>query len=449
MRKTARMKFRPKNMTPCTFCGTFIKVDMYRHVARLHLELAQLWRCPVSWCTVWKGTPQDLMDHVLNDHNVPEGITRVSLEMLFPPWTVTRQLYEESLSAKHSGISNDVLLFSELGLSLVHHYRIHRSGRPHIMFRGKYLVQLRALLPVKTADGSSGTACPPGASTTSRTDGVNATPRPPRRRRRQRVQFRDTPDQIAPRLTEQDPLMAAGAVVFDCRPALLPVSVDLSGIDMRASRSAIPSAESVLVPPERQFGGGGEDLLDYIGPELVIDEQPDYGTVLEDELLSPDGSPMVISHGVSRLPARLEGDVDLAQILAEFVTLPAIVTPIHDPQEMWVMSPAECRPPEALADVLVAPAGPADDNGRPPTGSVGCSPGAPAAPAVPTLERNLMFPGQASIGPPSGGATADYRNPTVPRPSCPATVCEPLDVLDTCREQAHVPDLSCEGPFDI
>ena len=28
---------------------------MYRHVARCHLELAQLWRCPVSWCTVWKG----------------------------------------------------------------------------------------------------------------------------------------------------------------------------------------------------------------------------------------------------------------------------------------------------------------------------------------------------------------------------------------------------------
>ena len=131
------------------------------------------------------------------------------------------------------------------------------SDTPGIMFRGKYLAQLRALLPLKTADGSSGTACPPGASTTSRTDGVDATPRPPRRRRRQRGQFRDTPDQIAPRLTEQDPLMAAGAVVFNCRPALLPVSVDLSGIDMRASRSAISSAESVLVPPERQFGGGG------------------------------------------------------------------------------------------------------------------------------------------------------------------------------------------------
>ena len=197
--------------------------------------------------------------------------------------------------------------------------------------------------------------------------------------------------------------------------------------------------------PSGSSGGGG-DLFDYIGPQLVIDEQPDYGMDLEDELPSPDGSPMVISHGVSRLPARLEGDVDLAQILAEFVTLPAIVTPIHDPQEMRVMPPAECQPLEALADELVPPA---DDNGRPPTGSVGYSPGAPAAPAVPMLERNLMFPGEASIGPPSGGATADYRIPTVPRPSCPATVCEPVDGLDTRREQAHVPDLSREGLFDI
>ena len=256
--------------------------------------------------------------------------------MLFPPWTVTRQLYEESLSAKHSGISNDILLFSELGLSLVHHYHVHRSGRPHTMFRGKYLAQLHALLPVKTiaptAGGPSGTACPPVASTTSRTGGLDASPRPPRRRRRQQIQFRDTPDQIAPQLMEQDPLMAAGAVVFDCRPALLPVSVNVSGIDMRAARSAISPAESVLVPPEleQQFGGGGADLFDYIGSELVVDQLPDSGTDLEDELPSPDGSPMVISHGVSRLPARLEEDVDLAHMLAEFGTLPAIVMPIYD-----------------------------------------------------------------------------------------------------------------------
>ena len=47
---------------------------MNRHVARCHLDLAQLWRCPVSsWCTVWKGAPQDLMDHVLRS---PQGAGR-------------------------------------------------------------------------------------------------------------------------------------------------------------------------------------------------------------------------------------------------------------------------------------------------------------------------------------------------------------------------------------
>ena len=44
---------------------------MYRHVARHHLELAQLWRCPVSWCTIWRGTLQDLMDHICDAHNAP------------------------------------------------------------------------------------------------------------------------------------------------------------------------------------------------------------------------------------------------------------------------------------------------------------------------------------------------------------------------------------------
>ena len=60
----------PVRHRPCEFCGTLIRCDMYRHVAHCHLDLAQLWRCPVSWCTVWKGTPQDLMDHVRGTNNV-------------------------------------------------------------------------------------------------------------------------------------------------------------------------------------------------------------------------------------------------------------------------------------------------------------------------------------------------------------------------------------------
>ena len=423
------------------------KTDMYRHVARRHLELAQLWRCPVSWCTVWKGTPQDFMDHIRDAHNVPGEIRKVSLEMLFPPWTVTRQLYAESLTAQHS---NDVLLFSELGLSLVYHYRVHIMGQPPATFRGKYLAQLRALLTVSTilstAGGPSGAACSPMPSMAGRTDGLGATPRLPGRRRRQ-GRIMDTPAQIAPRLTEQDPWMAAGAMVFDCRPALLPVSLDVSGIDMLAVRSSIPPAKTDVVPPEHEQQFSGADLLSFICPEFGVAPLLDPGTDLEDELPSPDTSPVVIGHGVALLPAQIEEDVDLAQVLAEFGTLPAIVTPIHDTQEERVVPPAECRTPEAHVDLLVAPAGltvvPGDDV-RPPTGSVGCSPIPLMTPAVPTPEKNLFFLGQPWVDPSSGGELTDY-----PLTSRPATVSQPVGELDAVRERVDVPDLSREGPFDI
>ena len=42
------MRFRQTKPTPCVYCCSVIKCDMYRHVAKFHLDLAQLWRCPVS-----------------------------------------------------------------------------------------------------------------------------------------------------------------------------------------------------------------------------------------------------------------------------------------------------------------------------------------------------------------------------------------------------------------
>ena len=41
---------------------------------------------------------------------------------------------------------------------------------------------------------------------------------------------------------------------------------------------------------------------------------------------------MAIGHGVALLPEQVEEDVDLARVLAEYSSLSAIVTPIHDPQ---------------------------------------------------------------------------------------------------------------------
>ena len=254
MRRAAKVKYRQKHLSTYTFCGTLIRCDMYRHVARCHLELAQLWQCPVSWYTVWKGAPQDLMDHVYRAHNVPREIKTVSLEKLFPPWTVTRQVYTESLMSRHSGISNDVLLFSDIGLSLVHHYRVHKRGLPHVAFRRNYMSQLHALLPLPAVlpieGGSPDPACSSLPCAVESSDVVCASPRPPRRAigRRRPIRVMESPVRIAPRLTVQDPLAAVGAVVLDCHPPLLPGAMNVTVVDLAEIQSSTMASEADTVP---------------------------------------------------------------------------------------------------------------------------------------------------------------------------------------------------------
>ena len=167
MRAEAKQRFRQTRPSSCVYCGTWIKCDMYQHVAKFHLDLAQLWRCPVSWCTVWKGTPQDCMDHVRGAHDVPWDVKSANLEQFVPPWTVRRQVWSDSLKQRHSGISTDILLFSDINLSLVHHYRIHKRGLPHIAFRRNYMSRLRALLPSPVAQPRDSVLSPVSAGPAS------------------------------------------------------------------------------------------------------------------------------------------------------------------------------------------------------------------------------------------------------------------------------------------
>ena len=213
MRAAAKQRFRQSRPSCCTYCGIWIKCDMYRHMMRFHLILAQLWRCPVSWCTVWKGTPQDCMDHIRGAHDVPWEIKSASLEKYLPPWTVTRKVWSDSLTAQHSGISTDVLLFSGIHLSL-HHYRIHKRGLPHIAFRRNYLSQLHTLSPDSSSSGSLRPAGSPEV--------MDKSPRTIRRayRRRRPVRVMEPPVENIPVLTIQDPLAVAGwwfsTVVLRC-----------------------------------------------------------------------------------------------------------------------------------------------------------------------------------------------------------------------------------------
>ena len=262
MRSAAKQRFRQSRPSSCVYCGSLSKCDMYRHVARFHLDLAQLWWCPVLWCTVWKGTPQDCMDHLRGSHNVPWEVKSASLEKFLPPWTVSRKVWSDALSAQDSGISMNVLLFSDIHLSLVHHYRVHKRGLPHIAFQKNYLLQLRALLPlpvglpparVVSPDSSGSGLLRPGDSPEVVLGPTRTTRRVHRRRR-----LEEPAVVSVPVFTIQDLLAAAGAVVLDCRPPLMPVSMDIRGVDLSAGRLPVMSTGmDGLLPGREPLSNGG------------------------------------------------------------------------------------------------------------------------------------------------------------------------------------------------
>ena len=71
MRKDCRERFGSTQSGSCTHCGKHIQQNLGKHIALHHMELAQLSRCPVTWCTVWKGTAQDCVDHMRRAHDIP------------------------------------------------------------------------------------------------------------------------------------------------------------------------------------------------------------------------------------------------------------------------------------------------------------------------------------------------------------------------------------------
>ena len=152
--------------------------------------------------------------------------------------------------------------------------------------------QLRALLPLPAVPLTEGRSLDPGSSSVGDSpDVVGDSSRPSRlafaRQRLTRV--RDTPRRIAPRFTEQDTLAAAGAMVFDCRPQVLPGAIDVSGTELAEIRSMTWAgvAQRHLPNVSSHSGGGGGDLLGLICPELGVVPLVDPGTDCEDEVPIP------------------------------------------------------------------------------------------------------------------------------------------------------------------
>ena len=341
MRKSAKKDYQQTRPMPCRFCGKVIRVDMYRHVARLHLDLVQLWRCPIAWCTTWKGSPQDCLEHVRSGHDAPWVEKTASIEKYAPPWMVRRQLWIDSLRIEHSGISTDMLLFSEVGMPLTQHYRVYKGGFPHAVFRTDYLPRLRALLPS------------PGGTDDPSVDVCGSTPTSVRRQHRVSRPKCLFPDSAvgAPILTEQNPAEMIGETVIDCRPSILPVSIPLSGLSPETISGA-RDCVSYLPLEETSQSIMNMDTNEISINRIVGFAWNDGGTDVEDELPSPVLSPVrIVSPAIS--PAGSDDpfgrgeifDLDLAKVFCDVSVLPSLVTPLVDAEAADSGTVADYAPP--------------------------------------------------------------------------------------------------------
>ena len=134
-RKECKERFGCTQSGNCTHCGKYIQMDLGKHIAFYHLELAQLWRCPVMWCTVWKGTAQDCIDHMRRTHEVSLSVKAANLSKFILAWTVTREQWADMLMPSISGVAID----SRIGSPLCHHYQLISRTGSHEAFRGTYL----------------------------------------------------------------------------------------------------------------------------------------------------------------------------------------------------------------------------------------------------------------------------------------------------------------------
>ena len=69
-----------------------------------------------------------------------------------------------------------------------------------------------------------------------------------------------------------------------------------------------------------------------ICPELGVTPLVDPGTDFEDELPTSAASPVTVDHGAAPLSTQADVDVELGRVFEDVGTLPAMVTPVSDPE---------------------------------------------------------------------------------------------------------------------
>ena len=69
----------------CGVCDTRIYTALDAHMIACHLELGQLWRCPVTWCAVWKGSGRACLEHLAEKHGGSTLEMTTNVAKFFPP----------------------------------------------------------------------------------------------------------------------------------------------------------------------------------------------------------------------------------------------------------------------------------------------------------------------------------------------------------------------------
>ena len=126
----------------CPICEVKIESALDVHMVNSHLELGHLWRCPVEWCAVWKGSICDCLGHLNDKHGGSTFFSLKNIAKFFPPWTVTRDVWQTALHPDVSGIAVDAHLFHEAGCRLVHQYCVYKDPFPHPALRRGVLPRL-------------------------------------------------------------------------------------------------------------------------------------------------------------------------------------------------------------------------------------------------------------------------------------------------------------------
>ena len=76
--------FRHRAPRFCPVCEVRIDSALDVHMLNFHLELAQLWCCPVEWCAVWKGSVRACLDHLTEMHGGSTFFALKNVAKFFP-----------------------------------------------------------------------------------------------------------------------------------------------------------------------------------------------------------------------------------------------------------------------------------------------------------------------------------------------------------------------------